>query len=421
MPIFALGLNHRTAPVGVREAVAFPPAVQADALSLIKRDSGAEEVVLVSTCNRSEIYLRGPDRGTLDRATACLDQLASRRLPDLAPHLYTHSEEAVARHAFRVACGLDSMVVGEPQILGQVKRALQLASASGTLGGHLDRLFQHSFAAAKEVRSGTAIGELSVSLSAAALRIAQQLFGDLRRTRILLLGAGEMIERAAVYFAAQSPVELAIANRTVSRGQALAERFGGTAMTLGEVPSRIHEFDIVVSCTASTLPIVGKGMIERAIGLRRRRPMLIVDLAMPRDVEPEVGAIEDVFLHTLDTLSAVTSQNLGRRKIAVLEAEAIIERRVAQFRTWLDARAMVPAIRQMRAAAEHDREIELARARRRLARGEDPLLVLEAMSRGLTNKLLHRPLTALGAATEVERPSLGAAMSSLFVEAASRG
>ncbi len=263
MPIFAVGLNHRTAPAGVREAVAFPLAVQADAVSLIKKDSGAEEVVLVSTRNRSEIYLRGPDRGTLERATACLDQLASRRLPELAPHLYTHSGEAVARHAFRVACGLDSMVVGEPQILGQVKRALLLASASGTLGGHLDRLFQHSFAAARQVRSGTALGEL--------------------------------------------------------------------------------------------------------------------------------------------------------------EAEAIIERRVAQFRDWLDARAMVPAIRQMRSAAEHDGEIELARARRRLARGEDPMRVLEALSLGLTNKLLHRPLAALGAATRVECPSLGAAMSSLFVETGSRG
>ena len=416
MPLFALGLNHRTASVGVREAMSIPLESQLEALPLLKRDSGADEVVLVSTCNRSEIYLRGPDGATLDRATTWLDRFAAGRAPPLAAHLYAHREDDVARHAFRVACGLDLMVIGEPQILGQVKRAVQIASASGTLGGHLDRLFQQTFAVAKEVRAGTEIGELSVSMSAAALGLAQQVFGNLSRTRVLFLGAGEMIERALAYFAAQAPLELCIANRTLERAQALATRFAGTAMTLAQVSGRIHEFDVVVSCTASPLPIVGKAMIEAAIKRRKRRPMFIVDLAMPRDVEAEVGEIEDVFLHTLDTLSAITARNSLRREAAVGKADAIIERRVAQFREWLGARAMVPAIRRLRAGTEHDRQIELARSRRCLERGDDPLQVLEALSQRLTGKFLHRPMSGLNRAAGQERELLAGALATLFLD-----
>ena len=418
MPLYSLGLNHRTAPIHVREAMSFSIDAQREALPLLKKESGADEVVLVSTCNRSEIYLRGPDTSTLERARGWLDRFAPARASQLGPLLYSHHEDAVARHAFRVACGLDSMVIGEPQILGQVKRAVQLASVSGTLGGHLDKLFQQTFAVAKEVRSGTEIGELSVSMSAAALRLAQQVFGDLRGTRVLFLGAGEMIEQACVYFAAQSPLEIAIANRTLEHGRDLAARFAGNAMTLAEVPARIHEFDVIVSCTASPLPIIGKGMIEKALKLRRRRPMFIVDLAMPRDVEAEVGEIDDVFLHTLDTLSAVTAKNSLQRETAIHKADAIIERRVAQFREWLDARAMVPVIRRLRAAAEHDRQIELAQARKRLARGEDPANVLEALSLGLTNKFLHRPMRGFNRATGPGCALVAGALATLFLDPA---
>ena len=420
MSLFALGLNHRTAPVWVREAMSFPLDAQREALTSLRRESRADEVVLISTCNRSEIYLRGSDATMIERATAWLDRVALPRVPQLGPHLYAHRGDGVARHAFRVACGLDSMVIGEPQILGQVKRAVQLASASGTLGGHLERLFQQTFAVAKEVRAGTEIGELSVSMSAAALRLAQQVFGDLRKTRVLLLGAGEMIEQAGVYFAAQSPLEIAIANRTLERGQTLAARFGGTAMTLAEVPARIHEFDVIVSCTASPLPIIGKGMIEKAIKLRRRRPMFIVDLAMPRDVEVEVSEIDDVFLHTLDTLSQITAHNSRRREAAINEADVIIERRVAQFREWLDARAVVPAIRLLQGGAENDRRIEVARARKRLARGEDPLQVLDALSLGLTNKFLHRPMSGFNRAAGEECVVLRSALATLFLDPVER-
>ena len=389
MPLYALGLNHRTAPIEVREAVAFSAEAQTDALAGLRQETGADEVVLLSTCNRTELYLRAPGPQALAAAEDWLRRHAPARTADLAPHLYRHVGDAVAVHVFRVASGLDSMVLGEPQILGQVKQAVRRAADCGTLGGELDRLFQQTFAVAKQVRAQTAIGEASVSMAAAALKLAQQLFGDLSRTRVLLIGAGEMIELVAAHFAAQAPLALAVANRTLERGHALAQRFGAEAMTLGEVPHRIEAFDVVVSCTASPLPIIGKGMVERALRSRRRRPMFLVDLAVPRDIEPEVGELRDAFLHTLDSLARVTEANGRRRAEAVDEAEAIIAHRVEEFAAWMRSRAAVPAIRRLRSRADHDREIELARARAALARGHDPVKVIEALSISLTNKLLH--------------------------------
>ena len=419
MPLFALGLSHRTAPVAVREALAFPTETERDATRALAAECGAEEAVLLATCNRTEIYLRAADETVLDRAAHWLERAHGGCVAALAPHLYRHrGDEPVARHAFRVACGIDSMVVGEPQILGQVKRAVQTAEAAGTLGGHLDRLFQQAFGVAKDVRAGTEIGAASVSMAAAALRLAQQLFGNLADTRILLVGAGEMIEQAAVYFAAQSPREIAVANRTLERGAALAERFGAAAMTLPAMAERFHEFDIVVTCTASTLPLIGKGMVERALKVRRHKPIFIVDLAMPRDVEPEVGELQDVFLQTLDSLATITQRNTRRRERAVAEAERIIGVRAAQFAAWVAARRMVPTIRRLRASAEHAREIELARARKRLARGDDPLEVMEALSQGLVAKLLHRPMRALNGAVEGE--AVAEAVASLFLDDARR-
>jgi glutamyl-tRNA reductase len=416
MPLFALGLNHRTAPIDVREAVAFTPEAQRAALQPLQHESGAEEVVLVSTCNRSEIYLRGPDATTLARATGWLRQHAPGRVADLEAHLYRHHEEAAARHAMRVACGLDSMVLGEPQILGQVKSAVKLATEAGTLGGPLDRLFQQTFSVAKQVRAQTAIGESSVSMGAAAVGLARQLFGDLARVKLLLIGAGEMIELVAAHFAAHEPLEIAVANRTLERGQALAARIGATAVSLAEVPARIHEFDAVVSCTASTLPIIGKGMVERALKRRRRKPMYFVDLAVPRDIEPEVGDIDDVFLQTLDSLGRVTQENSRKRADAVMLADQIIDARVREFAEWLHARSAVPVIRELRSRAEHDRQIELARARQRLANGDDPMQVIEALSAGLTNKLLHPPMHALKRASGEERERIVKALSEIYSE-----
>jgi glutamyl-tRNA reductase len=414
MPLLAIGLNHHTAPVEVREAVAFSPEAQREALPALKRHTGADEVVLVSTCNRSEIYLRGPGIESLDAADHWLRHQAPGGGVDIAPHLYRRVDEAVARHAFRVASGLDSMVLGEPMILGQVKQAVRIAGEAGTLGGTLDRLFQQTFSVAKQVRARTAIGECSVSTAATTLQLARQLYGDLSRVRVLFVGAGEMIERTAVHFAAQAPLEMAVANRTLERGESLAARIGATAMTLADVPANIHRFDAIVSCTASTLPIIGKGMIERALRLRKRRPMFLVDLAVPRDIEPEVGELSDAFLHTLDTLGRITGDNSQRRRDEVAKADAIIDTRAAEFGEWLRSRSVVPLIRRMRASADHDREIELARARKRLANGEDPLRVLEAFGHGLTNKLLHAPMRALNDAGTAEREGLRKAFESLY-------
>lgn len=415
MPLYALGLNHRTAPLAVREAVAFDPDAQREALDPLKRAAAASELVLVSTCNRSEIYLRGEGEATLLGAQSWLLEHARTRDTDLDPHLYRFSDAQVARHAFRVASGLDSLVLGEPQILGQVKRAVGLAQAHGTLGGPLQRLFQETFSVAKQVRAQTAIGESSVSLAAASVKLAHQVFGDLSKVRVLFIGAGEMIELAAAHFAAQKPAALVVANRTIERGAALAQRLGGMSMALAALPERIAEFDVVVTCTASTLPLVGKGMIERAMRQRRRRPMFIADLAVPRDVEAEVAAIPDVFVHTLDSLGEVTQQNARAREDAVADADRIIEARVAGFGEWLRSREMVPAIRELRSRADHDREIELARARKRLARGDDPMEVMEALSRSLANKLLHPAMGAMQRATREDQPELANALERLFL------
>ena len=415
MPLLALGLNHRTAPIEVREAVAFGPEAQREALLPLKHDTGADEVVLVSTCNRSEIYLRGPDLRSLDAADHWLRRHAPGRGGDIGAHLYRMSDEAVARHAFRVACGLDSMVLGEPQILGQVKQAVRLAADAGTLGGTLDRLFQHTFAVAKEVRARTAIGEMSVSMASASVRLCRQLFGEIGGVRVLFIGAGEMIERAAAHFAAHAPLEMAVANRTWERGEELARRIGARPLTLAEVPGIVHRFDVVVSCTASTLPIIGKGMIESALKLRKRRPMFLVDLAVPRDIEPQVGEIADVFMHTLDSLGSITRESSRRRELEVARADEIIAARVAEFGGWLRSRSMVPLIRRMRSSAEHDREIEIARARKRLARGEDPVKVVEALGIGLTNKLLHAPMQALNRAGPEDSERLARSVEALYL------
>ena len=414
MPLYAIGLNHRTAPIEVRERVAFPLESQRPTLEALKTETAADEIAMISTCNRTEIYLRASNAGAAERAGAWLAAQPAALGTDLAPHLYQFTDAAVARHAFRVASGLDSMILGEPQILGQLKLAVKVAGQAGMLGGPLDRLFQDTFKVAKQVRTDTEIGATSVSMAAAALKLAQQLFGDLRSTRLLLVGVGEMIELAATHFAAQSPQSVVVANRTLERGRELAARFNATAITLQQLPERIHEFDVVISSTASTLPIIGKGMVERALKLRKHKPMFMVDLAVPRDIESEVGELDDVFLYTLDGLGKVIQQNTGKREAAVKEADAIIEVRAAEFMAWLASRAAVPVIQQLRGKAEHYRQIELDRAGKLLARGEDPAKVLEMLANGLTNKFLHHPLAALNRVSGTEREALADALGKLY-------
>ena len=414
MPLFTIGFNHRTAPIEVRERIVFPLEAQRPALEGLKHETGAQEVALVSTCNRTEIYLRGAENRVADSVTNWLVARPGAANVNMAAHLYRFNDAEVARHAFRVACGLDSMVLGEPQILGQVKLAAKVAADAGTLGGPLDRLFQETFKVAKEVRTQTEIGAASVSMAAASLKLAQQLFGDLRDTKLLLIGVGEMIELAATHFAAQSPKSIVVANRTIERGRELAKRFNATAITLQQLPECIHEFDAVITSTASMLPIIGKGMIESALRQRRHKPIFMVDLAVPRDIETEVGELDDVFLYTLDMLGKIIQQNSEKREAAVAEADRIIDIRTGEFMAWLAGRASVPVIQQLRGKADQYRVAELDRARRMLAKGEDPAHVIEQLSHGLTNKFLHHPLAALNRTQGTERELLSSALEKLF-------
>jgi glutamyl-tRNA reductase len=369
------------------------------------------EAAILSTCNRTEIYCAAGEPGQ------ALDWLADYHAldsGDLKPYVYTFPQGDAVRHAFRVAAGLDSMVIGEPQILGQMKDAVRAAEAAGTLGTLLSKLFQRSFAVAKEVRSNTAIGANVVSMAAAAVRLAERIFPDIAEQKVLFIGAGAMVELTATHFAGRHPRSISFANRTLERAEHLAQRFSGRALMLREMPDQLHDFDIIVSCTASSLPILGKGLAERALKARRHRPMFMVDLAVPRDIEPEVAELDDVFLYPVDDLQGIVQGNLDSRRSAVEQAEAIIETQVGQFMHWMAAREGVPLIRQLREQAEQARRHEVERALKLLHKGEDPKRVLEALSQGLANKLMHAPTQALNEATGEERRALSDAIARLF-------
>ncbi len=381
-----------------------------EALSEIKR-AFAPEAAILSTCNRTELYVAGEEPKGLEQWLA---QYHHFEADGLRPYLYTLPHDQAVRHHFRVASGLDSMVLGEPQILGQMKEAARAAESAGTLGTVLHRLFQRSFAVAKEVRSTTQIGAASVSMAAAAVRLAARIYPSFGDANVLFIGAGEMIELCATHFAAQAPRRMAVANRTLERAEKLSHRFHGRAIELRSLPDELHEYDIVVSCTASSLPILGKGLVERALRQRRRRPMFMVDLAVPRDIEPEVAELDDVFLYTLDDLGRVVSANLDSRRSAVEQAEAIIDSQVGQFMHWMQSRESVPLVRALRGRADEARREELERALRMLARGDSPAEVLEAMSQGLTNKLLHAPTQALNEAEGDERHALAELLARIY-------
>jgi glutamyl-tRNA reductase len=372
------------------------------------------EAALISTCNRTEIYCAG-EQHELEHTLDWLAQAGGVSPTLLRTHSYALQDGYAARHAFRVASGLDSMVLGEPQILGQIKDAVRAAEAEGALGTTLSQLFQRSFAVAKEVRTSTEIGAHSISMAAAAVRLAGQLFEDLGEVKILFVGAGEMIELCATHFAAKNPKSIAIANRTLERGEKLATRFGGEVMRLADLPDRLHEFDAVVSCTASTLPIIGLGAVERAIKRRKHRPMFMVDLAVPRDIEVEVKALEDVYLYTVDDLAGVVQTAQASRQAAVAQAEAIVDAGVQSFLHWVDQRGSVPLIQQLNAQADEWRVAEINRARKLLARGDDVDAVLEALSKGLTQKMLHGAMAELRAGDSQARDRASAAIQHFFL------
>jgi glutamyl-tRNA reductase len=425
MQLLAVGLNHTTAPVSLREKVAFPADRIAQAVASARAWLGGQETAggdneaaILSTCNRTELYAAqhavGDLDSTMDATAHFLANFHHIPYTDLRPYLYALPQDRAVRHAFRVASGLDSMVLGEPQILGQMKDAVRQADAAGGLGTCLHQMFQRTFAVAKEVRSTTEIGAHSVSMAATAVRLSQRIFDRMSEQHVLFIGAGEMIELCATHFSAQAPKSLTIANRTLERGEALAHRFNGRAIRLADLPDQLANFDIVVSSTASSLPIIGLGLVERAVKARRHKPVFMVDLAVPRDIEPEVGRLDDVFLYTVDDLGAAVQSGIENRQAAVSQAEAIIETRVQSFMHWLDGRAVVPVIRGMHDASEAMRLAELERARKMLARGDDFDQVLEALSKGLTAKLLHGPQQMLNQAQGEERERLAALLPLLF-------
>ncbi len=419
MTVWTLGINHHTAPLDLRGRFAFAldqlsPTLQTYRQSLPRQP----EATLLSTCNRTELYGAG-DPAIVEPTLDWLAATGGVSTHVLRDHAYVLRDDQAARHAFRVASGLDSMVLGEAQILGQLKNAVRAADEAGALGSTLHQLFQRTFSVAKQVRSSTEIGAHSISMTAAAVRLAGQLFEDLGEIRVLFVGAGEMIELAVTHFAAKTPKSMAIANRTLERGEQLAARFGAEVLRLADLPDRLHEFDAVVSCTASTLPIIGLGAVERALKKRRHRPMFMVDLAVPRDIELEVKSLDDVYLYTVDDLAQVVQTGKDNRQAAVAQAEAIIDAGVQSFMHWMDQRSpeqgVVPLIQQLNSQAEQWRQAELAKAQKRLAKGEAPEAVMEALARALTQKMLHGPLAELHTGDTEQRASAAQWVSRLLL------
>jgi len=411
MSLYTLGLNHQTAPLDVREQVVFSPDAVGHALRDLLARPKVKEAAILSTCNRTEVYVHGAEPQPVVR---WLEDFHRVPKDSLAPYIYTLPRAQAVTHAFRVASGLDSMVLGEPQILGQMKQAVRHAESAGSLGLVLNRLFQRTFAVAKDVRTQTDIGSASISMAAAAVKLAERIFPALSDRRLLLIGAGEMIDLTATHFAARNPRSITIANRTLERGRELAARFRAEAITLNEMPERLHEFDIIVTCTASTLPILGKGLLERVVKARRHAPIFIVDLAVPRDVEPEASELDDVFLYSVDDLSNIVRGNLQIRKEAVAQAEAIIATQAENFLRWLEGRTVVPTITALHGHHDQLRAAELERVRKLLASGTSPEQALELLARGLTNKFLHAPTQALNQAGDAERAELVAMFEKIY-------
>ncbi len=397
MAIFAFGINHKTAPVDIREQVAFTPEKLPQALTGILEQSPASEAAIISTCNRTELYceLHANDSDALIR---WFEDFHSLEHKTLEPYIYSFSDQDAVKHILRVASGLDSLVLGEPQILGQIKDAYGMATDAGTIGRQLNRLFQHTFSVAKQVRTDTAIGSSPVSVAFAAVSLAKRIFANLEEHTALLIGAGDTIELVARHLKDQNIKNMIVANRTVERAQLLAEQFNAEAIALADMPSRLLNADIIISSTASQLPILGKGAVESALKARKHRPMFMVDIAVPRDIETEVGDLRDVYLYTVDDLHDVIEEGQQSREQAAEQAEEIIENETQHFLGWLRSLDAVDTIRSYRSKADMIREEALQLAQKQLASGKDPQQVLQELARSITNKLVHDPSVKLSRA-----------------------
>ncbi len=401
MQLTAVGLNHQTAPLSIREKLAFAAATLPEAVRNLARSNAATEAVILSTCNRTELYCVGDS----EEIIRWLADYHSLPIEEIRPYLYTLDMQETVRHAFRVACGLDSMVLGEPQILGQIKDAVRVAQEQESMGKKLNALFQKTFSVAKEVRTDTAVGENSVSMASASVKLAEQIFPDIGDLNVLFIGAGEMIELVATYFAAKNPRLMTVANRTLARAQELCDKLGVNAepCLLSDLPAILHDYDVVVSSTASQLPIVGKGMVERALKQRQSMPLFMLDLAVPRDIEAEVGDLNDAYLYTVDDMVNIVQSGKEARQKAAAAAETLVSEKVAEFVRQQQGRQSVPLIKALRDEGEKARKQVLENAMKQLAKGATAEEVLERLSIQLTNKLLHSPTQTLNKAGEEDK------------------
>ncbi|RLT94180.1 glutamyl-tRNA reductase [Ketobacter sp.] len=399
MALLAYGINHRTASVDMREKLAFSPERVGSALNEVREQARLREVAILSTCNRTELYCSVDNEDSSSLLT-WLGQHHALPVEQISRCVYEFWNEAAVRHLMRVASGLDSMVLGEPQILGQLKTAYSAAQEARTVGPELGRLFQHSFSAAKQIRTETGIGTNPVSVAFASVKLAKRIFSDLSDTSALLIGAGETVELVARHLVEQGVKHITVANRTLSRANALAEEFRGHAITLSDIPLALPQADIVISSTASPLPILGKGAVEHALKLRKHKPMFMMDIAVPRDIEEEVGELADVYLYTVDDLQQVVEENRRQRQEAASKAETLVDACMSQYMDSLKSLDAVEAIRGYREKLETVRQAELERALQQIRSGSDPEEVMQRMSRALMNKVMHAPTTGLRQAAE---------------------
>lgn len=413
MDLLIVGVNHQTAPVALREKVAFTPDQLGPALIDLKRHEDLAELSILSTCNRTEVYaIAAPDQAS--RIIQWLASYHNESEESLQGCVYTHYGSAALKHLMRVATGLDSMILGEPQILGQLKESFNKASECQALGPHLNRISQNTYRVAKAVRTETAIGESTVSAASTAVDLASQLFAKLADCNALLVGAGETIEIVGKHLRNANISQLVIANRTLQNAETLAAQLSGTAVSLNDLSQHLEHADIVISSTASELPVIGKGMAERALKARRHKPIFMVDLAVPRDIEPEVNDLRDVYLYTIDDLQQIIAANLSSRTEAAAEAEAIIDQAVAQFSLDDKSREVTDTLVRFRQRHDDIKQQELEKALKRLANGEDPSAILTSFANQLTNKIIHKPSVQMKQAKAEGRDDVLDAIHRLF-------
>ncbi len=413
MSLLVLGLNHRTAPVDIREQVSFSPELLGQSVRALQNIDGVSEATIISTCNRTEIYC-GLDLNSVENIIDWLHCHLQANPQQFSPYLFRHFDQNAVKHLLRVCSGLDSMVLGEPQILGQIKQAFLIASENGTVGKQLTQLFQHAFKVAKQIRTETSIGNSPVSIAFAAVSLAKQIFADLDKQTALLIGAGETIELTARHLCSSGLGNIVIANRTLQRAQQLCEAYSGRAIEIRDIPQVLPDADIVISSTAAPLPILGKGAVEDALRIRKHRPMFMVDIAVPRDIEPQVAELDDVFLYTVDDLQNVIEEGRKSREEAATQAEEIIFTQVDLFMRKLRSMSAMDTIKNFRQNTIDLQKELLEKSLSQLKRGENPEEVLTKFAHSFTNKLLHKPSARLRQAGEDGQLDLIESANTLF-------